>query len=144
MLLKRYPNVEIGDWTTPEGARVGWLTVIGDVVFSHAEKYSIVPGAVLRKVDEWITDYAGELGLPPIRGVVQFHTHSQGLFPFKADKVLLEPGAMCRTHGYQLGSRLGGRPQRTGYATFDIVEGRMDYESIRPKWINRPGREAVA
>ncbi len=143
VLVKRYPNVTIGDWTTPSGSTVGWLTVIGDVAFSHAEKYSITPGAALRKVDEWLTDFAGELGLPTIRAVVQFHTHAQGLFPFKADKVLIEPGAMCTTHGYQLRSKIGGRPQRIGYTTFDIVGGRLDYESIRMRWINRP-REGAA
>ena len=138
VLVKRYPNVTIGDWTTPSGARVGWLTVIGDVAFSHAEKYSRVPGAAMRSVEEWLTDFSGALGLPPIRGVVQFHTHAQAMIPWKADKVLLEPGCMCATHGYQLGSKIGGRPQRVGYTVFDIIDGRLDYESIRLRWMNRP------
>jgi hypothetical protein len=137
-LMKLYPNIKVDCWETPQGQKVPWLMIVGDVAFTHAEKYSIVPGAALRKIEEWLTDFSGALGLPPIRAVVQFHTHSQGQFPWKADKVLIEPGCMCHTHGYQLGSKIGGRPQRVGYATFEIEDGRIDCDSIRLRWLNRP------
>lgn len=144
VLVKRYPNIHIADWTTPEGARVGWLHVIGDVAFSHAEKYSITPGAALRKVEEWLDDFSGSLGLPPIRAVVQFHTHAMALLPWRSDRVLIEPGAMCITHSYQYRSKIGGRPQRVGYTTFEMEDGRIDFDSIRLRWLNRRGSAEVA
>ena len=107
VLMKRYPNVNIACWETPQGHKVPWLMVIGDVAFTHAEKYSITPGAATRKVEEWLSDFSGALGLPTIRAVVQFHTHALSLIPWRADKVLLEPGCMCETHGYQLKSKIG-------------------------------------
>lgn len=144
VFVKRFPNVELGSWKTPDGQDVNWLTVLGDVAFCHAEKYSRVPGATLRGVEEWLTDFRGALGLPPIRAVVQFHTHAQALLPWKSDAILIEPGAMCASQGYQMRSKIGGRPQRVGYTTFDLVDGRIDYDSIRMRWLNRPSEINVA
>lgn len=141
-MAKRYPNVRVDCWTTPNGDLVPWLMVIGDVAFSHAEKYSRVPGAALRSVEEWLDDFSGALGLPEIRAVVQFHTHAMALLPWRTDKVLIEPGCMCHMHGYQLGSRLGGRPQRVGYVTMELEDGRVDFDSISLRWLNRTERAA--
>jgi hypothetical protein len=94
-------------------------------------------------VEEWLDDFGGALGLPPIRAVVQFHTHAMSLLPWRADKVLLEPGCMCSQHSYQLGSKIGGRPQRVGYATFEMEDERIDFDSIRLRWLNRRGNEAA-
>jgi hypothetical protein len=143
VLVKRYPNITIGDWHTPNNERVGWFTVIGDVVFSHAEKYSRVPGSAMRTVDEWLDDFSGSLGTPPIKALVQFHTHAQALIPWRSDRVLIEPGCMCTTQGYQHRSKIGGRPQRLGYVTFEMEDGRLDYDSIRLRWLNRPGRKVA-
>lgn len=142
-LMKRYPNVHVACWETPQGQRVPWLMVVGDVAFTHAEKYSITPGFATRKVDEWLTDFAATLGLPEIRAVVQFHTHAMSLLPWRADRVLIEPGCMCRTHGYQLGSKIAGRPQRVGYVTFEMEDDRIDFDSIRLRWLNRGGEQAA-
>jgi hypothetical protein len=136
-LAKRYKNIKVDCWVTPSGKRVPWLMVIGDVAFSHAEKYSRVPGAALRSVEEWLNDFSGALGLPEIRAVVQFHTHAMALLPWRTDKVLIEPGCMCHMHGYQLGSRLGGRPQRIGYVAMELENGRVDFDSIKLRWLNR-------
>lgn len=130
-LIKRFPNLEVADWRTPDGKVVPWLTVVGDVVFSHAEKYSRVPAATLRGVEEWLTDFRGALGLPPIRVVVQFHTHAMAWNPWKSDMLLIEPGCMCRMHDYQLGSKIGGRPQRLGHVTMEFLDGKVDMNSIR-------------
>lgn len=141
-LMKQYPNVNVACWETPKGERVPWLMVVGDVAFTHAEKYSITPGFATRKIEEWLSDFASTLGLPEIRAVVQFHTHAMSLIPWRSDKVLVEPGCMCVTHGYQLGSKIAGRPQRVGYVTMELEDGRVDFNSIRLKWLNRG--EAVA
>ncbi len=143
-MMKRYPNVTVDCWVTPSGQRVPWLMVVGDVAFSHAEKYSRVPGAALRSVDEWLTDFSGALGLPEIRAVVQFHTHAMSLLPWKADKVLVEPGCMCDVHHYQLGSRIAGRPQRLGYVVMELENGRVDFDSIKLRWLNRGEADTAA
>jgi hypothetical protein len=142
VLAKRYPNVEIACWETPHGQRVPWLAVMGDVAFSHAEKYSVTPGFATRKVQEWLDDFSGTLGLPEIRAVVQFHTHAMSLLPWRSDGVLIEPGCLCTTHGYQLRSKIGGRPQRVGYVVFEMEDGRIDFDSITLRWVNRK-REAA-
>lgn len=141
-MAKRYPNVKVDCWTTPDGELVPWLMVIGDVAFSHAEKYSRVPGAAMRSVEEWLDDFSVALGLPEIRAVVQFHTHAMALLPWRSNKVLVEPGCMCLMHGYQLGSKIGGRPQRVGYASMEIEDGKVDFDSIRLRWLNRSERAA--
>lgn len=135
-LVKRFPNVEVAGWTTPRGQEVSWLTVVGDVAFSHAEKYSITPGFALRKVEEWLDDFSGPLGLPEIRCVVQFHTHAAAWIPWRSDMLLVEPGAMCQMHSYQLKSKIGGRPQRLGYVVMDIVDGRVDFNSVQIRWLD--------
>jgi hypothetical protein len=133
VLVKRFPNVEVANVQTPNGDAVNWLCMLGDVAFSHAEKYSRVPGAALRSVEEWLSDYRGKLGLPPIRCLVQFHTHTANWFPWRADMLLVEAGCLCETHKYQLGSKIAGRPQRTGYVTFELVDGKVDLNSVRPR-----------
>lgn len=135
-LVKRYPNVEVSGWKTPRGQDVSWLTVIGDVAFSHAEKYSVTPGFALRKVEEWLDDFSGPLGLPEIRCVVQFHTHAAAWLPWRSDMLLVEPGAMCQMHSYQLKSKIGGRPQRLGYVVMDLVDGRVDLNSVQIRWLD--------
>lgn len=135
-LAKRYPNVEVAGWTTPKGLPVSWLTLIGDVAFCHAEKYSRVPGATLRSIEDWLDDFAGTLGLPKLRAVVQFHTHAMALMPWRSDMLLIEPGCLCQVHQYQLGSKLGGRPQRRGYVTMDFVDGALDASSVRLRWLD--------
>lgn len=141
-MAKRYPNVKVDCWVTPKGDKVPWLMVIGDVAFSHAEKYSRVPGAAIRSVEEWLDDFSAALGLPEIRAVVQFHTHAMALLPWRSDKVLIEPGCLCEMHGYQLGSKIGGRPQRVGYVSMELDHGRIDFDSIKMRWLNRTERAA--
>lgn len=135
-LIKRFPNVELSNWQTPDGQDVSWLTVIGDVAFCHAEKYSRVAGATLRGIEEWIDDFSMTLGLPKLRAIFQFHTHAAGIFPYKGDMLLVEPGCMCKVHHYQLGSKIGGRPQRLAYATMELVDDKLDVNSVRLHWMN--------
>lgn len=139
-LVKRYPNIEIANWQTPTGQDVSWLTVVGDVAFAHAEKYSRVPGSAMRSIEEWLDDFTGTLGLPKLRAIVQFHTHAQIYAPYKSDMLLIEAGCMCKTHTYQLGSRIAGRPQRLGYVVMELVDGKLDVNSVRLRWLDAEGR----
>lgn len=142
-LVKRFANVEIGAWVHG-GREYPWFCLLGDVLVSHAQKSSRVPGASLRGVHEWLTDFEHILGLPKFRACIQFHTHTQTLFPYKADAMLIEAGAMCQVPEYSTSDRVAGRPQRTGYVTFDLVANQMDMDSIRLVWLDEIRRRDAA
>lgn len=135
MLARRYPNVRFA----PQQAgnfSLGWLTQIGDLVVTHAEKFSITPGAALRKIEEGLADFDHVYSLKPWRVLLQAHTHQVSLFPWHADKLLGETGCCCVTHGYQLTARMGGRPQRQGYVTLIQDSGITNINSVRFHWLN--------
>lgn len=135
VLLARYPNIERGGFQTPT-KRLRWLHVEGDAVFTHAEKFSITPGAALRKIEEWLSDMASHLRLPTWRLLVQAHTHQIASVPWHDGRLLVEGGCLCQQHGYQLGARIGGRPQRRGYVTLEQVDGVTDLNTVRPVWLD--------
>lgn len=135
MLAKRHPNVRFA----PQQAghyKLGWLTQVGDLIVSHAEKFSSVPGSALRKIEEGMTDFERVYGLQPWRVLVQAHTHAYSMIPWHSDKLLVEGGCCCLTHGYQLTARMGGRPQRIGYTTLTQRDGRTDLNSVKFHWLN--------
>jgi hypothetical protein len=135
LLAKRYPNVRFA----PQQAgpfSLSWLTQVGDLIVSHAEKFSTVPGSALRKIEEGLTDFGQVYGLKPWKVLVQAHTHAHSVVLWHADKMLVEGGAMCATHGYMLSARMGGRPQRIGYTTLTQVNGVTDLNSLRFRWLN--------
>jgi predicted phosphodiesterase len=142
VIAKRYPNVKFAETKVGRFA-VGWYYQHGDLLTAHAEKYSRVPGAALRGIEEWFADQDSTLGLDPWRVLIQAHTHQLGLFPWRADKLLVEGGCMCSTHSYQLQARIMGRPQRLGYVTLQQENGRTDINSVRPVWLD-PDRAKVA
>jgi hypothetical protein len=135
LLAKRHRNVRFAPVTSGR-YEVGWCSQIGDVLVTHAEKFSKVPSAALRGIDEWLTDQQDILNLQPWRVLIQAHTHQLGCFPFKADRMLVESGCMCETMGYQLTARVMGRPQRQGWITLTQHHGRTDMNSIRMRWLN--------
>lgn len=134
-LAKRYSNVRFSPIHV-DRFKVTWAAQVGDLICAHAEKYSKVPGSALRGIDEWFTDQDHALGLQPWRVLVQAHTHQLGAFPWKADRLLVEGGAMCQLHGYQLTARIAGRPQRRGYVTLEQRDGVTDLNSVRFVWLD--------
>lgn len=139
-IVRRFPNVEVASWRRRDGLEVGWLAVLGDVAFSHAQKHSRIPGGALRGVHEWLSDFDRTLDLPVLRALIQFHTHTQAVIPWRGDAVLVEAGAMCLTPSYSVGDRVAGRPQRTGYAAFELEAGRLVMETLRVRWIDEERR----
>lgn len=142
-LTKRLANVEIVGHRV-DRHQVAWLHQIGDAIFTHAEKFSIMPGSALRKIEEWLADNERTLGLQPWRVLVQAHTHQLSLIPWHADKVLIECGCLAQTPGYALSARIGGRPQRRGYVTLEQVDGVTDPNSIRLVWLDHPAAQGAA
>jgi predicted phosphodiesterase len=134
---RRFPNVEIVKNRIDGRFDVGWYAQVNDLIVSHMEKFSVVPGSTLRGVEDWFANFERVVGLQSgWRVVVQAHTHAMGWFPYKADKLLVESGCMCRTHGYQLTPRAGGRPQRQGYVTLEQRDGKTDFSTVRCHWLD--------
>ena len=135
-LAKRYPNVEIARHQIPGGHAVDWCASVGDAWLGHPEKFSITPGAVLRKVEEWIQDNESAMGFDRYALIVVGHTHQYAQIPWRSRQMLVECGALCKTHGYMTSPKIGGRPQRRGYLVFDQHDGRTDLNSVRFFWFD--------
>jgi len=133
-MCRQFPNVELAKHRIDDRITASWFCQYGDLIVTHAEKFSTVPGAALRKVEEWFADFEGVIGLKPWRIIAQAHTHQLAWLPYRDDKVLVELGCMCANHGYQFTARIGGRPQRQGWVTLTQHCGVTDIASIRPRW----------
>lgn len=133
-MARQFPNVEVVSNKIDGRYSASWYYQHGDLIVTHAEKFSRVPGAALRSVEDWLLDFEGALGLKPWRVCSQAHTHQLGWFPFRADKLLIESGCMCHHHGYQFTAKIGGRPQRLGWVSLEMRDGVTDLSSVRPYW----------
>lgn len=138
---KRYPNVAFPKVQVGRH-KVGWFQQRGDLIVTHAEKFSRVPGSALRGIEEWLSDRRDTLGLAPWRVLIQAHTHQMGHIPWSADKHLIEGGCLCSTHGYQLGAAIAGRPQRLGFVTLTQRDGVTDIDSIKLHFLDELARVA--
>lgn len=134
----KLPNVRFDGHQTASGATIMWMVKVGDALVMHAEKFSRVPGAALRAIEDWASDYEHHMAIEGWRLCVQAHTHQLSWVPFRAGKLLVEQGCLAKMMGYQMGPRLGGRPQRQGYVTFyqHRETGRTDLNSVRLVWID--------
>jgi predicted phosphodiesterase len=141
VIAKRYPNVRFAD-TRVGRFDIDWFWQLGDLLVCHAEKYSKVPASALRVIEEWFSDQHAVLRLNPWRVVIQAHTHQFGWFPWRSDKLLIEGASMCQVHGYQLGARIAGRTQRTGYVTLEQTKGVTDINSVRLVWLDADRKAA--
>ncbi len=136
-LAKHYPNVSIAKHTTPSGHSVDWFTTCGkDAWLGHPQKFSRVPAAALRAVEDWIRDNETVMGLGHPRLIIMGHTHQLAIVPFRSDTLLVECGAICQAQSYQIGPRLGGRPQKRGYITFEQHDGISDLNSVTMRWFD--------
>lgn len=135
-VASRYPNVKVAHM--PVGRfTVDWMYQLGDLICTHAEKFSIVPGGALRKIEDWLLDQEDNLALAPWKVLIQAHTHGLAWFPFHAHRLLVESGCLADLQGYQLTARIGGRPQRNGWVTLEQKDGVTDRDSVRCRWPER-------
>jgi len=133
MLAKRHAHIRFAPVIVGR-FQVKWVSQIGDIIISHAEKYSRVPGTAIRGVEEWLTDQHVAMGLAPWRILCQAHTHQLAWIPWRADRLLIEVGCMTETHGYQLSAQVQGRPQRRGWCSLSQRDGVTDMNSVRMHW----------
>ena len=130
-LIRAHSNVRCLSHTTPEGAELGWLTQIGDTIIGHAEVWSEVPGAALRRWEERLDHHRDTWGLEPYRLVLLPHTHALASVPWRGNKLLVETGCLCTTANYMLQPRGSKRPQQRGYVQYtQDSEGRTDLNSL--------------
>ncbi len=141
-LASKYPNVKIAKHQLRDGQAVDWFTTIGDAWLGHPEKFSRVPGSMLRSVEEALADREDEWELGRYRLIVTGHTHGYAMIPWHARSLLVEAGCLCRTLGYQTVPKMAGRPQRRGYLTFDQIGGVTDLNSVRFRWFDAERRVA--
>jgi predicted phosphodiesterase len=139
-----YPNVRVAgrDLTSPsqtsgklETKTIGWLHQYGNVVFTHAERFSKVSGQAAEAVANHLALYRKVFKLDPFRVVIQAHTHQLAWRPWGSDGLVVESGCLAHTPGYALDPACKGVPQRNGYVTFEMVNGRVDIGSVRPHWL---------
>jgi len=136
-LARRYPNVSIANHPVPNSdITIDWLTVIGDALLAHPEKYSRVPGSALRAFEEWASDNSAAIGLDNIKLLVMGHTHTMAILPWRSSSLLVECGCLCRTQSYMTGARIGGRPQRRSYVWFEQENGITDMNSLGWRWFD--------
>ena len=134
-LSRRYDNIEIAHHPVPDSdITIDWLTVEGDALLAHPEKYSRVPGSALRAFEEWASDNSSAIGLESIRLLVMGHTHQLAVLPWRSSSLLVECGCLCKTQAYMTGARIGGRPQRRGYVWFNQYDGVTDLNSVGFRW----------
>ena len=141
VVAQRYKNIRFAPVTVGRH-NLSWVAQEGDILCSHAEKYSKVPGAAMRVIEEWFSDQHEILGLKPWRLLVQAHTHMGCWFPWRSDRLLVEGMCMSTVHGYQLDSKIAGRGQRLGYVTLTQRDGVTDLRSVQPQWLDPQLRAA--
>ena len=135
-LAKQYSNVSIARHETPSGHFVDWFITDGDVWLGHPEKFSKVPGASLRAVEDWLLDNELALGLDKYRLIVMGHTHQLSSLPWRGNQLLVECGCICQTQGYQTKPRIGGRPQKRGFIAYEKTDGKVDINSVSMHWFD--------
>jgi predicted phosphodiesterase len=134
-LAKQFENIQIARHEVPGTTHtVDWFTTIGDAWLGHPQKFSRVPGNALRALEDWLLDVEASLGLDRFRLIVLGHTHQLALIPWRGSSMLVECGCVCKTQGYQLSPRLGGRPQKRGYVWFEQEDGVTDLNSVGMHW----------
>ena len=141
VVAKRYPNVRFAPIVVGRHS-IAWCAQEGDIICSHAEKYSKVPGAAMRVIEEWFSDQHENIGLAPWRVLIQAHTHMGAWFPWRSDRLLVEGMCLSTVHGYQLDSKIAGRGQRLGYVTLTQRDGVTNLRSVQPQWLDPQLRAA--
>lgn len=139
-MVRQFPNVQIAHHEASDGHHIDWFTTSGDAWLGHPEKWSKVPGSVLRFVEEWLADNELAMRLDRYSAIFVGHTHAMAMIPYRARQLLVETGCLCKLQGYQTTPKIGGRPQRRGYVWFyqDRVghEWRTDLNSVDWVWFD--------
>jgi hypothetical protein len=137
-ICSRHANVTYVQHATRAGLR-HWLYVQGDAIVSHAEDYSAVPGAALRRISARLQSRYRALRIPrDWRVLFQAHTHTVSMVPESTDRLLYETGCCCSDMDYQTRADSKGAAQIPAYMTFTQYEGVTEFDSIRHHFLESP------
>jgi predicted phosphodiesterase len=129
LIAKRYPNIRLAGQAVGRHT-LSWFHQEGDLLCTHAEKFSSVEGSVMRALANKMQRQAGLLGLSPWSVCVQAHTHQFGILKV-GDKLMVEGGCMSGVPGYALTAGSGQSVQTNGYVTLTQTDGVTDWNSVR-------------
>jgi len=101
----------------------GAIFQVGQIIITHFENNSIVPGNIPRDVIKYLVPRIQK----PWSIVFQAHTHTQSKIP-NDRKICIETGALCKTLDYWRRGRMQGKGKLTslGYAVCDMKDGIPD------------------
>jgi hypothetical protein len=132
---RKLDNVELVAPVRLGYAEFGFFTQVGDVVISHAEKFSRIPGQAANAALLWFMSNGIPSGLvKPFRVLCQTHTHQAGMHYGNYGIWTMECGCLCYTPDYAADPKLRGaqRPSVLGYTIiYQDENGRTDMTRTR-------------
>jgi hypothetical protein len=134
-LTRDLTNVEVAAPVVSDFAEFGFFHQIGDLVVSHAEKFSRVPNQAANQALHWFMSNAIPMGLvKPFKVMAQCHTHQAGMTYGDYGVWTMECGCLARTPDYAANPRLMGaqRPAVKGCTVFyQDQDGKTDMTRSR-------------
>jgi predicted phosphodiesterase len=111
-LTRDLANVELVKPAIRDYAKFGFFMQQGDVIVSHAEKFSRVPNQAAAAASFWFQSYAIPAGLcKPFKVMVQTHSHQFGITMGDFGVWNIENGCLCKTPDYAGNPKLMGAPR---------------------------------
>jgi hypothetical protein len=134
-LTRDLENVEVVKPVRRDFAKFTFFMQEGDLIVSHAEKFSRITGQAANQAVQWFMSCARPMNLvDPFRVFAQCHTHQAGQHWGNFGVWTMECGCLCRTPDYAAGPKLMGaqRPSILGYSVFyQDAAGRTDMRRSR-------------
>jgi hypothetical protein len=135
LMASELKNVEIAESISKDHATFDFLWQHGDCVFSHAEKYSVIPGkAATGPVLHWLKSFAEPMGIVKnVRTLVQAHTHQLSYAVADFGVLAIESGCLCEVESYIGDAKImSPRPPTLGWVEIHQTNGRTDWRMSRP------------
>jgi len=133
-MANQYPNVNVVSTkvNTPGVDEIFHFRIIGkDAVAGHWETYSKINLRAAENCFLWWQQWASTLNLPPIRLLLQAHTHQLGSRMVWGDKCYGETGCICQVQEYTVDGRVGYTPPQFGYWVIYQNKGITDLKESR-------------
>ena len=133
-LVRDLPNVELMLPISKDYAKFGFFLQEGDLIVSHAEKFSRTPNAAAGAAAFWFQSYALPAKIcKPFKVFAQCHTHQAGLTYGNFGVWNMECGCLSKTPDYAACPKLMGaqRPSVLGYSVFYQKDGVTDMKRSR-------------
>lgn len=133
-LVRDLPNVELMSPVVKDYAHFSFFHQEGDIIVSHAEKFSRTPNAAAAGSAFWFQSFGIPTGIcQPFKVLAQAHTHQFGMTYGNYGIWNLECGCLCKTPDYAANPKLmgSGRPSTVGYTVFYQKDGVTDMKRSR-------------